>query len=262
MKRSGILIALLLASTAAQAALREQTVQYSSGGTPLKGYLVWDDAIDGKRPGVLVVHEFWGLNDYARSRARQLAQLGYTALALDMYGDGKATTHPTEAQGFMKSVMSRADVMKKRFVAAEAVLQQEDTVDPDQIAAIGYCFGGYVVLQMAREGVPLKAVASFHGLLNTETPAQPNVVTAKVAAFNGEDDPMVSAQAVESFKQEMQNAGVTYQFVNYPGAKHGFTNPEADAIAQQFSLPVAYNADADKDSWQKLQQLLAVAFGR
>lgn len=262
MKRSGTLIALLVAGTTAHAALREQTVQYSSGGTPLKGYLVWDDAVEGKRPGVLVVHEFWGLNDYARSRARQLAQLGYTALALDMYGDGKAATHPAEAQGFMKDVMSRADVMKKRFVAAEAVLQQEDTVDPDQIAAIGYCFGGYVVLQMAREGVPLKAVASFHGLLSTEQPAQPNVVKAKVAAFNGADDAMVSAQAAEAFKQEMQNAGVTYQFIDYPGAKHGFTNPEADAIAEQYHLPVAYNAEADKDSWQKLQQLLSVSFGR
>jgi dienelactone hydrolase len=180
-----------------------------------------------------------------------------------MYGDnGKAATHPTEAQEFMHSVLSRADIMKKRFVAAEAVLQQEETVDADQIAAIGYCFGGYVVLQMAREGVPLKAVASFHGMLGTEKPAQPNVVTAKVAAFNGADDSMVSAQSIETFKQEMQEAGVAYQFVNYPGAKHGFTNPEADAIAQQFNLPVAYNAEADRDSWQKLQQLLNVAFGR
>lgn len=262
MGKRGIFALLIFASTAANAALREQTVHYTSGGTPLQGYLVWDDAIAGKRPGVLVVHEFWGLNDYARSRARQLAQLGYTALAVDMYGGGKAATHPSDAQEFMHSVLSRADVMKKRFVAAEAVLQQEESVDPNNIGAIGYCFGGYVVLQMAREGVPLKAVASFHGMLGTEHPAQPNTVKAKVAAFNGADDNMVTPQAIETFKQEMQNAGVDYQFVNYPGAKHGFTNPEADAIAQQFNLPVAYNAVADKDSWQQMQRLFSNAFQR
>ncbi len=262
MSRSWILAILVLVSTGVHAELREQTVQYSSAGTPLQGYLVWDDALTGKRPGVLVVHEWWGLNDYARSRARQLAQLGYTALAVDMYGSGKAATHPNDAQEFMHSVLSRADVMKKRFVAAESVLQQEDSVDPDRIAAIGYCFGGYVVLQMAREGVPLKAVASFHGMLGTEKQAQANTVTAKVGAFNGADDTMVSAESIETFKQEMQGAGVDYQFVNYPGAKHGFTNPEADALAQQFNMPIGYNAAADKDSWQKLQQLLTTAFAK
>lgn len=264
MSRNWILATMVsvLASSGAQAALREQTIQYSSAGTPLQGYLVWDDAIEGRRPGVLVVHEWWGLNDYARGRARQLAQLGYTAFAVDMYGGGKAATHPNDAQEFMHSVLSRADVMKKRFVAAEAVLEQEDSVDPQSIAAIGYCFGGFVVLQMAREGVPLKAVASFHGMLGTEKPAQANTVTAKIGVFNGADDTMVSPQSIETFKQEMQSAGVDYQFVNYPGAKHGFTNPEADALAQQFNMPIGYNSAADKDSWQQLQRLLATAFAK
>ena len=240
--------------------LREQTIDYRSSDTVMKGFLVWDDAVTGKRPGVLVVHEWWGLNDYSRSRARQLAQLGYTALALDMYGDGKAATHPADAQEFMHSVMSQSEVMKKRFMAAKSVLERDDTVDPARIAAIGYCFGGYVVLQMAREGVPLKAVASFHGMLGTETPARANTVTAKVAAFNGGDDSMVPQTSIDTFKQEMTTAGVDYQFVNYPGAKHGFTNPEATALGQQFNMPIAYNAAADQDSWEKLKALLARAF--
>jgi dienelactone hydrolase len=251
-----------LANSNVLADLREQTIDYRSGDTVMKGFLVWDDAITSKRPGVLVVHEWWGLNDYARSRARQLAQLGYTALALDMYGDGKAATHPADAQEFMHSVMSQSEVMKKRFMAAKSVLERDDTVDPTRIAAIGYCFGGYVVLQMAREGLPLKAVASFHGMLGTETPAQPNTVKAKVAAFNGGDDSMVPQTTIDTFKQEMEAAGVDYQFVNYPGTKHGFTNPEATALGQQFNMPIAYNAAADQDSWEKLKLLLARAFGQ
>lgn len=257
-----ISLSAVFVATNAHAHLREQTVEYSSGGTPLKGFLVWDDAIEGKRPAVIVVHEWWGLNDYARARARQLAQLGYTALALDMYGDGKAATHPADAQEFMHSVMSNADLMKKRFMAAKSVLEQDATVDSKRIAAIGYCFGGYVVLQMAREGVPLKAVASFHGMLGTEKPAQPHTVTAKIGVFNGADDGMVPPASIDAFKQEMTNAGVDYTFVNYPGTKHGFTNPEATALGQQFNMPIAYNAEADKDSWEKLQALLTRAFAQ
>lgn len=262
MRKIGTLLLLLLAAGSAGAALREQTVRYGSGGTPLQGYLVWDDAVEGRRPGVLVVHEFWGLNDYARSRARQLARLGYTAFALDLYGDGKAATHPGDATAFMRAVMARADVMQKRFVAAQTVLQQEESVDPGRIAAIGYCFGGYVVLQMARAGVPLRAVASFHGMLDTDRPAAPGAIAGKVAVFNGADDKMVSPESIAAFRQEMQHAGVDYEFVAYPGARHGFTNPEADAIARRFDLPVAYDAAADQDSWQRLQQLLATAFAR
>lgn len=250
----------LLVASATHAELREQTVEYRSGDTILKGFLAWDDATTTKRPGVLVVHEWWGLNDYSRERAKQLAHLGYTAFALDMYGDGKSATHPADAQEFMHSVMSQADVMKKRFAAAKAVLEQDATVDPQRIAAIGYCFGGHVVLQMAREGLPLKAVASFHGMLNSPEPAKPNTVKARVAVFNGADDSMVSEQSIKAFEQEMQSASVDYTLVNYAGAKHGFTNPEATALGQQFNMPIAYNAEADADSWKKLQTLLADVF--
>ena len=260
MRRLWILAAFYMLSTLAHAALQEQTVEYRSDGQVLKGFLVWDDSLAGKRPGVIVVHEWWGLNDYARSRARQLAQMGYAAMALDMYGDGKFATHPADAQAFMASVTSQAGAMKSRFLAAKSIFEQQPMVDAKQLAAIGYCFGGHVVLEMAREGVPLKAVASFHGMLGTQKPASPGTVAAKIGVYNGADDGMVSAQSIAALKQEMTDARVDFEFVNYPGAKHGFTNPSATATGQQFNMPLAYNAEADQDSWKKLQHLLKRAF--
>ncbi|MDB6060467.1 MAG: dienelactone hydrolase family protein [Verrucomicrobiaceae bacterium] len=254
------LLLLLLISTGAHAALREQQVDYQAGDTTLKGYLVWDDKITGKRPGVLVVHEFWGLNDYARTRARMLAELGYTALAVDMYGEGKVGAHPREASEFMNAVLANADVAKARFVAAKEFLEKQPTVAPNKLAAIGYCFGGGTVLAMARAGVDLKAVASFHGLLNTKTPAQPGQVKAQILVETGADDQMAPMTDVDNFKKEMTAAGVNYHVDVYPSAKHGFTNPDADAIAKQFELPVGYNADADKKSWAALQKLLKEVF--
>lgn len=255
------LMILLLIGSSAQAALREQPIDYRAGDTTLKGYLVWDDKISGKRPGVLVVHEFWGLNDYARTRARMLAELGYTALAVDMYGDGKIGEHPKEASEFMNAVLSHADIAKARFVAARDLLAQQPSVDPTKIAAIGYCFGGATVLMMAREGVDVKAVVSFHGLLSTKTPAQPGQIKARVLVETGADDQMAPAADVEAFKKEMTAAGAKYQVDIYPGAKHSFTNPDADNIARQFELPVGYNADADKKSWQAMQKLFKQVFG-
>lgn len=243
-----------------QAELREQTVSYRSGDTTLRGYLVWDDAIEGKRPGVLVVHEFWGLNEYPRSRARMLAKLGYTALAVDMYGEGKVGDHPTEASAFMTAMLNNADLARARFVAAKSVLQREPTVDASRIAAIGYCFGGATVLMMAREGVDLAGVVSFHGLLNAGAPAQPGSVKARILVETGADDPMANAQDVEAFEQEMQAAGANFRIESYPGVKHGFTNPDADRVAQQFELPVGYDADADAKSWASMQQFFREIF--
>jgi len=255
------LMIMLLLSSAAQAALREQPIDYRAGDTTLKGYLVWDDKFSGKRPGVLVVHEFWGLNDYARTRARMLAELGYTALAVDMYGEGKIGEHPKEASEFMNAVLSHADVAKSRFVAARDLLAQQPSVDPTKLAAIGYCFGGGTVLMMARAGVDLKAVVSFHGMLSTQTPAQPGQIKARVLVETGADDQMAPAADIEAFKKEMTAAGAKYQVDVYPGAKHGFTNPEADDVARRFGLPVGYNADADKKSWQAMQKLFKQVFG-
>lgn len=227
-------------------------VSYTADGTAMKGYLA-SPAGDGKHPGVLVVHEWWGLNSYARKRAEQLAELGYVALAVDMYGDGKTASHPEDAGKFAGEVRAHMDVAEKRFLAALELLRSQPNVKPDEIAAIGYCFGGGIVLEMARRGVDLKGVVSFHGSLGTDAPAQPGQVKAQVLVYNGADDPFVKPEAVEAFKKEMDAAGVKYEFVNLPGAKHSFTNPDADEFGQKFNLPLAYNAQADKTSWAGMQ---------
>ncbi len=237
-------------------------VTYSSDGTVMKGYLAFDASKDGKRPGVLVVHEWWGLNDYARMRARMLAELGYVGMAVDMYGDGKQASHPEDAAKFAAEVMQNTDTTKARFVAALELLRRDERVDPARVAAIGYCMGGGVVLQMARLGVDLNAVASFHGSLPTRQPAQPGMVKAKVLVCNGGADPFVTPEQIEQFKKEMSDAGVDYQFVSYPGAMHSFTNRAADSLGAKFGLPLAYSQSADEKSWVELQQFLNRTFGR
>ncbi len=236
-----------------QAKVITKEVNYTADGLNLKGYLAYDDASKDKRPGVLVVHEWWGQNEYIRKRARMLAELGYVALALDMYGEGKQATHPEDAGKFSGAVMKNLDVAEKRFMAGLTLLQQQPLTDKQQVAAIGYCFGGGVVLAMVRRGVDLDGVASFHGSLGAGAPVAPGKVKAKVLVLNGADDPFVKPEQISAFKQEMSAAGVDYEFVNYPGAKHAFTNPDADKNAKKFNLPLAYDAKADKDSWQKLQ---------
>ena len=161
-----------------------RTVEYTAQGTVMKGYLAYDENIKGKRPGVLIVHEWWGLNEYARKRARMLAELGYSALAADMFGEGKQAMHPDDAGKFSSELMKNFDVVKARFVAAMDFLKQQPTADPTRVAAIGYCFGGGVVLNMARQGVDLKGVASFHGSLTAVKPAQPGVVKAKILVLH------------------------------------------------------------------------------
>ena len=228
-------------------------VSYQAGDTTLRGYIATNPSLKGPRPGILVVHEWWGHNDYARKRARMLAELGYTALAVDMYGDGKQAAHPEDAGKFAGEVRKNAAAAKARFLAAMKLLQSQPGVQADKIAAIGYCFGGSVVLEMARRGVDLVGVASFHGSLGTPEAAQKGGVKAKVLVMNGDADPFVKAEEIAAFKQEMQAAGVDFEFIGYPGAKHSFTNPEADSFGQKFKLPLAYNADADRESWQKMQ---------
>lgn len=256
-----LLVITLLFTALGHAELRHEVVHYHANGTTMDGYLAWDDSFEGKRPGILVVHEWWGLNDYARRRARMLAELGYTALAVDMYGKGRSTVHPDQAAAFMKAVSEHADVMRARFNAALKVLKAERTVDANHIAAIGYCFGGGVVLNMARAGADLDAVVSFHGeLAPWAKPAQKGEVKAKVLVFNGGADPFTTTQQIADFRHEMQNANVDYTFVNYPGVKHSFTNPDADAMGKANNLPLAYDAHADRDSWEKMQGFLRRAF--
>ncbi len=251
---------LMCCSTAAKAALHEQDITYQAGETTLKGFLAYDDSIKGKRPGVLVVHEWWGHNEYARERAKKLAKLGYVALAVDMYGDGKQAAHPQDAQKFSSEISSNIELGKQRFKAAQTVLKNHKLTQADDIAAIGYCFGGAVVLQMAREGLDLDAVASFHGSLGTANPAQPGNVKAKIMVAHGGADPFVKPEQITGFIDEMNNAGADYRLHIYSGASHSFTNPAADKFGQQFNLPLRYNPQADKESWQEMQTFLKEAF--
>lgn len=242
-----------------QAAVVGKEVSYQTGDTVMKGYLAYDDALTGKRPGILVVHEWWGHNSYARKRAEMLAELGYTAMAVDMYGDGKTADHPDNAGKFAMAVRQDQDMMQARFNAARHYLNSQETVDPELNAAIGYCFGGSVVLGMARSGADLDGVVSFHGSLGGLPPVS-DKVTAKVLAANGADDPFNSKETIELFKEEMETAGVDFEFINYPGVKHSFTNPDANVFGEKFGLPLEYNAEADKASWQKMQQFLDSIF--
>ena len=246
--------------TAIRAEIHSEVVNYQVDGQAFQGYLSYDDAILGTRPGILVVHEWWGHNAYARKRAEMLAALGYTAFALDMYGTGKLAKHPEDAQRFMQATLVNMNVAETRFNTAMQLLQQHPTVEANNIAAIGYCFGGGVILHMARIGTDLDAVVSFHGSLAAKTKAQAGQVKAKMLVLNGMDDPFVTSEQIASLKQEMKNANADLEFVNYPGVKHSFTNPDADNAGKQFDMPLVYNADADKNSWQRMQLLFKQVF--
>ncbi len=250
----------LLLPLAVQAAVVGKTVEYVADGVKMKGYMAYDDAIKGKRPGVLVVHEWWGLNDYARKRANMLAEAGYVALAVDMYGDGKTADHPKTAGEMAGAVNKNPPLARARFAAAQKFLGVQPMVKRGQIAALGYCFGGAVVLNMARAGEPLKGVVSYHGILASDVPVKPGAIKAKVRVFTGEADPMVPPEHVEAFKTEMNNAKADWQLVSYPGVKHTFTNPDADVYAAKFGLPLKYDAHADHSSWAHTLDFLKSVF--
>ena len=252
-----LLISLGCYTASAQAEIVGKEVSYRAGTTTLKGYIAYDNSLSKRRPGVLVVHEWWGHNDYARIRARQLAKLGYTAMAVDMYGNGKQASHPKEAGAFASQIRQNLPLMKQRFEAAMKVLKDHNTVLNNRIAAIGYCFGGGVVLEMARQGERLRGVVSFHGSLATQHPAQKGKVRAQVLVLNGDADPFTTPEQIAAFKQEMDQAGVRYTFISYPGAKHAFTNPAADFLGKKFDLPLAYNKQADEASWKEMKRFLA-----
>jgi len=262
MKRILFVLLAAFAINGAQAAVVGKEVTYHAGNTTLKGYIAYDDSIQGKRPGVLVVHEWWGHNAYARHRADMLAALGYTALAVDMYGDGKQANHPDDAGKFSGAVRKNMPQAEARFRAALKLLHKHPSVDRNKTAAIGYCFGGGIVLEMARRGLPLDGVASFHGSLGTASPAQKGKVKARLLVLNGADDPFTKPEQIAAFKQEMESAGVDYRFINYPGARHSFTNPQADEFGQRFNMPLAYNEKADKASWGELLAFFKQLFGK
>ena len=249
-----------LGDPVAYAAVQGREVVYDADGTTLKGYIAYDDAIKVRRPGVLVVPEWWGQNEYARKRARMLAGLGYTALAVDMYGNGKVVDNPDDAGKLAGAVYKDMPMAKARFEAAMQLLRKQATVDPGEIAAFGYCFGGGIALGMARMGEDLKGVASFHGGLGTATPAQPGMIKARIISFSGDADPTIGPDKLAAFKEEMEHAGANFRVVIYPGAKHAFTNPAADVMGKKFNLPIAYDGKADQDSWEQARVFLREVF--
>jgi dienelactone hydrolase len=250
--------ALALAAVTAKAAVKEVPVTYKDGAQTLKGFVVFDDATKGKRAGVVVVPEWWGVTKHTHGEARRLASQGYTAFIADMYGDGKTADNPKDAGMLAGAVMKDNAALVSRFNAARAQLAKHATVDPKRIAAIGFCFGGTVVLDAARAGSDLKGVAAFHsGLAATGPQATAGTVKAKVLVQNGGDDPFIKPEEVGAFKQEMQRANVDYRYIDYPGAVHAFTNPEATEAGRKFKLPLKYDAKADKASKAEADKFLA-----
>ncbi len=256
-----LLVIFFVGATTALATVKGQEVTYRSGATTMKGYLATDDSIPGKRPGVLVVHEWWGHNAYARQRANMLAALGFTALAVDMYGDGKTAGHPKEAGAFSSAVMKNLPEAQARFEAALQLLKRQPSVDSEKTAAIGYCFGGAVVLEMARQGVDLDAIASFHGSLAASHRAEAGMVkTKRILVANGAADKFIKPADIAALSEELAAAGVPFEFLNLEGAVHSFTNPGADELGKKFGLPLAYNAAADEKSWLAMRKMFAEVF--
>jgi dienelactone hydrolase len=242
--------------------IKAQEINYSADDVDMKAYIAWDGDLAGTRPGILVIHEWWGHNDYARKRADMLATLGYTALAVDMYGDGQTADNPGDAEALMNGLLGNLKSMRSRFNAALDQLKAHETVDAAKTAAIGYCMGGGIVLHMARYAADLLAVASFHGALPLGIAAEGEGgdVKARIAVYHGQDDGFVPDEAIAAFRDEMQSTGADYLFVTIPGAVHAFTNPAATANGEQFGIPLRYNELADHCSWDHMQLFLKSAF--
>lgn len=248
-----------MAAEQAQAAVKTKAVTYSYNGQTLNGFLAWDDAQAGKRPGVLVVHEWWGLNDYAKKRAEQLAGMGYVAFACDMYGDGKLVDNPKAAGELAGGLRKDHKTWMGRALAAVKVLQDDPNVDPSKIAAIGYCFGGSTALELANTASPIVAAVGFHAALPPIDAEKAKKIKARILIAHGADDTFISDESIKQTKDAYDAAKVNYRFVAYPGAVHSYTVPDADS---RNIKGIAYNAAADRQSWADMQKLFAEAFGK
>lgn len=242
-----------------RAAIHTETVEYKQGDTVLEGYLAYDDARAGKLPGVLVVHEWTGLGPYVKSRAEALAKLGYVAFGADIYGKGVRPAPGPDAAAVAGKFKNDRALLRARVLAALDRLRDNPRVDPARIAAIGYCFGGTTVLELARSGAAVAGVVSFHGGLDTPAPQDAKNIKAKVLALCGGDDPYVPPAQRQAFEDEMRQGGVDWQVVVYGGAVHSFTNPEA---GNDPSKGAAYNASADRRSWAAMRQFFDEIFGK
>jgi|CXWL01.1.fsa_nt_gi dienelactone hydrolase len=251
------ILILFFLSVTAHAELQKNNIEYKDGDTTLEGYFVYDDAIQGKRPAVLVVHDWMGFGSYGNGRAEQLAQLGYAALAVDIYGKGVRPKNSDEASKQAGYYKEHRDILRRRAQAGFDTLKNEAVVDSQRIAAIGYCFGGTTALEMARAGMPLAGVVSFHGGLATNMPADKGEIKAKVLVLHGADDPFESQEEIGKFKKELNDASADWQMVYYSGAVHSFTRKDAGS---DNSKGVAYNERADQRSWEAMKSFFTEIF--
>jgi len=236
--------------------IKEENVTYTVGDKVYNGFIAWNENVKGKRPAVLVVHEWWGLTDYPKMRARKLAELGYIAMAVDLFGNGKIATNPTDAQSYTAPLYSNPQLAKSLLDAAQVKIKEYKQTDPAKVIAIGYCFGGAIVLNYAKLGGDLKAVVSFHGGLKGVTPDK-DLLKAKILVCNGGSDKFVSETDIATFKHQMDSIGATYTFKSYPGALHAFTNPASTGLGKKFNLALEYNKDADLNSWNDMKKFLS-----
>lgn len=243
-----LLLLLLFCTQIISAQIKTERVEYKSGDTILEGFVAYDETAAEKRPGVLIVHEWWGLNDYIKSRAQELAREGYVAFAVDMFGDGKTTTSPDEAKKLATGIASQPEEFRKRITAGFEELLNNPKVDTKKLAAIGFCFGGRGALDLARSGAALKGVAVFHSSLPKGNNDAKNI-KARILILHGADDKFVSDQEIADFRKEMDDAGVTWQMNYYSKAVHAFTNPNA---GNDPSKGLAYNERAAKMSWKEM----------
>lgn len=236
-----------------------EEVSYKGKNVMLKGYIAYDSSRHGRLPVVIVIPEWWGNNDYPRMRARMLAELGYLAMAADMYGDGKLAEDPTQAQALSALFYKNPALGKERIEAAAAFIRKHPRANPKKVAAIGYCFGGTMALNAALAGSNLAAVVSFHGGLKVSPPKK-DAVRAKILVCHGGADPFVPEKDVSAFRKQMAAAGLPYKFIMYQRATHAFTNPSATETGKKFDLPIEYNENADKKSWTDMKRFLEDAF--
>jgi dienelactone hydrolase len=246
-------------TAAKQPGVKEMNISYGGDNTTMNGYVAYDTSIDTRRPAILIIPEWWGLNEYPKMRARELAKLGYIAMAMDMYGNGLTTDSPSTAGKLATPFYTDPQKAKARIDAALVALKSYQQTDTSKIAAIGYCFGGGMVLNAARLGEPFKGVVSFHGSL-MGTPANKDLLTAKILVCHGADDPFVKKEEVDKFKKQMDSIKADYTFKTYPGAVHAFTNPKATEVGKKWNIPIAYNAAADSASWNDMKQFFDKIF--
>ncbi len=241
--------------------IQTDEITYHADGVDMKGYIAWDADSDELRPAILVVHEWWGCNDYVQRRARMLAEAGYTGMAVDLYGDGRTAANPDEAGELMMARVDDMEGTRVRFNAALGALKEHHSVDGSRTGAIGYCFGGGVVTHMARMGADLDVTGSFHGAVGLAAVDGPEHFDCRVMVYNGEADGLIGDDQISGFKATMEKTGASYDFIQLPGALHGFSNPLATGNGEKYGLPLAYNKLADESSWAHLLLTMEKVFG-